>query len=452
MSVTADTGNPLEVLTTDRHGYRITGGVPLTGQVAVSGAKNAVTKQMVASMLSAGPTTLHNVPRIAEVELVRGMLAHLGVQAEWTGEHTVRLETVSITDSGLAERYTGANRIPILMMGPLLHRAGEATIPLPGGCQIGTRPIDFHLDALRQMGAEIIEHPKAVQVKTTGLTGAHITLPFPSVGATENILLAAVLARGTTVIRGAAVEPEIIDTILMLQKMGALIAVETDRTIVIEGVDRLSGTRHAAIPDRIEAASFAAAAVATGGRVEVIGARQTDLATFINHLLRVGGGFEETPDGLVFYQATELRPMHVRTDVHPGLMTDWQQPLVLLLTQASGASVVHETVYEDRFGYTEQLNAMGAHISLSTECLVGEACRFRNRDHRHSAVVMGRTTLRGSRLEIPDLRAGFAYVMAALVAEGVSEIIGTRFVERGYEDPVGKLSAMGAKVETYRLV
>ncbi|ROO83024.1 UDP-N-acetylglucosamine 1-carboxyvinyltransferase [Actinocorallia herbida] len=437
-----------DAMSADRHLYRITGGMPLKGEVKVSGAKNAITKQMVAALLTEEPVRIANVPRIVEVDLVVGMLQQLGATVDWTGRHEIRVEAGTIADSGLAERYTGANRIPILMMGPLLHRVGEAVIPLPGGCQIGKRPIDYHLDALRQMGAEVIEQPTAVHVRTTGLVGAHIELAFPSVGATENIVLAAVLARGTTVIHNAAIEPEIIDTILMLQKMGALIEVQTDRRIVIEGVKRLRGTGHTAITDRVEAASFAAAAVATGGSVEVIGARQTDLTGLINSLHRIGGGFAETPRGLAFYRARDLTAANIRTDVHPGLLTDWQQPLVLLLTQAKGASIVHETIYEDRFGYTEQLRQMGARIELNTACLVGDSCRFANRDHAHSAVVNGPTPLTGRDLEIPDLRAGFAFVLAALVAEGTSTISGTRYLERGYEDPVGKLTAMGGQVET----
>lgn len=435
-------------MSADRHLYRITGGTPLKGEVRVSGAKNAITKQMVAALLTEEPVRIANVPKIVEVDLVVGMLQQLGVQVDWTGDHEIRVEAGAIVDSGLAERYTGANRIPILMMGPLLHRVGEAVIPLPGGCQIGKRPIDYHLEALRQMGAEVIEQPTAVHVKTTGLVGAHITLPFPSVGATENILLAAVLAKGTTVIHNAAVEPEIVDTILMLQKMGALIEVQIDRRIVIEGVRRLHGTSHTAITDRVEAASFAAAAVATGGSLEVIGARQADLTGLINTLHRIGGGFAETPRGLTFFKARDLTATSIRTDVHPGLLTDWQQPLVLLLTQAKGSSIVHETIYEDRFGYTSQLVEMGARIELNTACLVGDSCRFANRDHQHSAIVTGPAKLTGQELVIPDLRAGFAFVLAALVADGASTISGTRYLERGYEDPVGKLNAMGAQVET----
>ena len=432
----------------DRHWYRIVGGAPLTGSVEISGAKNSVTKLLVATLLTSEPCTLRRVPRILEVDVVLDMLAELGTQVEWLDTHTVRVTTPQIRDASLSEAYSGVNRIPILLMGPLLHRVGEAVVPLPGGCRIGKRPIDFHLQGLRAMGAEIAEQVRSVQVKTLGLHGAHIALPFPSVGATENLLLAAVRAKGTTVISNAAVEPEVIDLIMFLQQMGALVDVEVDRTIVVQGVEKLHGASHAPIPDRIEVASFAAAAVATDGRVDVVGARQEHVATFLNHLRRIGGEFEVNEHGLTFYRARPLTATHVQTDVHPGYMTDWQQPLVVLLTQAKGVSVIHETIYEDRFGYTRQLNEMGADIALSTTCLGGKACRFASRDFEHSAVVSGPTPLTGTDLEIPDLRAGFAYVMAALVADGESIIRGTRFLERGYEDPVGKLRSIGALIET----
>jgi UDP-N-acetylglucosamine 1-carboxyvinyltransferase len=431
----------------DRHRYRIVGGRPLSGAVTVSGAKNAVTKQLVATLLTDQTCVLSGVPRILEVQVVLDMLAELGTGVDWLDEHTVSVRTPRVVSPSLSEVYSGVNRIPILMMGPLLHRSGESVVPLPGGCRIGKRPIDFHLAGLRAMGVEVTEQVRSVRVKANELRAAHIDLPFPSVGATENLLLAAVKAKGTTVIHNAAVEPEVIDLIMFLQQMGALVDVEVDRTIVVQGVRDLRGARHTPIPDRIEVASFAAAAVATNGRVEVKGARQEHVATFLNHLRKLGADFDVTPDGLAFYRAGRLQATHLQTDVHPGCMTDWQQPLVVLLTQAEGASVVHETIYEDRFGYTRQLNTMGANIALSTSCLGSKKCRFASRDFEHSAVVIGPRKLVGGELEIPDLRAGFAYVMAALVADGESTISGTRFLERGYEDVAGKLRSIGAEVE-----
>ncbi|MET8822535.1 UDP-N-acetylglucosamine 1-carboxyvinyltransferase [Streptomyces rochei] len=433
----------------DRHTYRITGGVPLRGTVEASGAKNAVTKELVATLLTDEPCTLHGVPRILEVDLVLGMLAELGTDVTWLGEHTVRVHTPKVANTSLSSAYSGVNRIPILMMGPLLHRRGETVVPLPGGCTIGKRPIDFHLEGLRQMGADIVDRPGSVKVTATRLTGAHVHLPFPSVGATENLLLAAVLAKGTTVISNAAVEPEIVDLVLMLQKMGALITIDTDRTLTISGVPELRGVEHHTVTDRIEIASFAAAAVATDGRIEVRGARQDHLITFLNALRHIGGEFTETENGLEFFRGRPLTATDIETGVHPGFMTDWQQPITVLLTQAAGTSVVHETIYEDRFGYAEQLSrSMGADIELTTRCLGATACRWHNRDFQHTAKINGPTQLKAADLVIPDLRAGFGYVLAALVADGTSTISGTRYLERGYEEPVAKLAAVGARITT----
>ncbi|MEU9480732.1 UDP-N-acetylglucosamine 1-carboxyvinyltransferase [Streptomyces sp. NPDC048191] len=433
----------------DRHVYRITGGVPLRGKVKASGAKNAVTKQLVATLLTDEPCVLHGVPRILEVDLVLGMLEELGTEVTWLNEDTVRVHTSEVTSSSLSSMYSGVNRIPILMMGPLLHRRGETVVPLPGGCTIGKRPIDFHLNGLSQMGADIVDGTRSVKVSATRLVGAHVHLPFPSVGATENLLLAAVLAKGTTVISNAAVEPEIVDLVLMLQKMGALITIDTDRTIVVNGVSGLRGIEHRTVPDRIEIASFAAAAVATDGRVEVVGARQDHLITFLNVLRHIGGEFTETETGLEFFRARPLTATDIETGVHPGFMTDWQQPITVLLTQAEGTSVVHETIYEDRFGYAEQLSrSMGAEIELTTRCLGATACRWHRRDFVHTAKISGPAPLKAADLVIPDLRAGFGYVLAALVAEGTSTISGTRYLERGYEEPVAKLTAIGARITT----
>lgn len=436
-------------MATDRHVYRITGGVPLRGTVEASGAKNAVTKELVATLLTDEPCVLHGVPRILEVDIVLGMLAELGTEVTWLGEHSVRVHTPKAMSTSLSSMYSGVNRIPILMMGPLLHRRGEAVVPLPGGCTIGKRPIDFHLQGLHQMGADTVDRPGSVKVSANRLTGARVQLPFPSVGATENLLLAAVLAKGTTVISNAAVEPEIVDLVLMLQKMGALITIDTDRMLTVVGVDALRGVEHRTVADRIEIASFAAAAVATGGRIEVRGARQDHLITFLNVLRHIGGDFTETEHGLEFFRGGELRATDIETGVHPGFMTDWQQPITVLLTQANGTSVVHETIYEDRFGYAEQLSrAMGAEIELTTRCLGASACRWHNRDFLHTAKISGPSKLKAADLTIPDLRAGFGYVLAALVADGTSTISGTRYLERGYEEPVAKLAAVGARITT----
>jgi UDP-N-acetylglucosamine 1-carboxyvinyltransferase len=348
--------------------------------------------------------------------------------------------------------HAGSSRIPILFCGPLLHRLGHAFIPDLGGCRIGDRPIDFHLSALRKFGAVEEKTPEGLHLTAPGgLHGTKFELPYPSVGATEQVLLTAVRAEGVTELRNAAVEPEIIDLICILQKMGAIISVHTDRVIRIEGVPHLGGYTHRPLPDRLEVASWACAALATHGDVYVRGARQVDMMTFLNVFRSVGGAFEvdDSPSGGIrfWHPGGELSAVALETDVHPGMMTDWQQPLVVALTQAQGLSIVHETVYEQRFGFTEALVKMGATIQLYRECLGATPCRFGQRNFLHSAVISGPSKLHGAELEIPDLRGGFSHFIAALAAEGSSRLYGVDLINRGYEDFEAKLNALGARFE-----
>jgi UDP-N-acetylglucosamine 1-carboxyvinyltransferase len=257
-----------------------------------------------------------------------------------------------------------------------------------------------------------------------------------------------VLAEGTTELKNAAVEPEIIDLICILQKMGSIISVDTDRTIRVIGVNTLKGYDHKAIPDRLEAASWACAALVTGGRIRVVNAQQQDMLTFLNKYRQIGGGFSIDDEAITFWRDEKvLRPIAIETGVHPGFMTDWQQPFVLALTQSTGMSVIHETVYEDRFGYTNELNAMGAQIQLFSECLGSQLCRFGQKNHKHSAVIVGPRTLKAKEITIPDLRAGFTYVTAALAAEGISKVNNINLINRGYENFNNKLRKLGAEIQ-----
>jgi UDP-N-acetylglucosamine 1-carboxyvinyltransferase len=404
------------------------GGTPLSGRIAVRGAKNLVPKAMVAALLGDSPSRLRNVPAVSDVDVVSGLLELHGVSVSAGGEDgELVLDPSQVEQADVAEvnAHAGSSRIPILLCGPLLHRLGRAFIPDLGGCRIGDRPIDFHLEALRQFGAVIEKAPDGLHLSAPhGLRGTRLSLPFPSVGATEQVLLTAVTAEGTTELRNAAVEPEILDLVAVLQKMGAIISVHTDRVFRIQGVERLRGFVHRALPDRIEAASWASAALATGGDIDVLGAQQGDLTTFLNVFRTVGGEF----------------------DVHPGFMTDWQQPLAVALTQATGLSILHETVYENRFGFTEALVSMGAVIQLYPECLGATPCRFGQRNFLHSAVISGPTKLQGADLTIPDLRGGFSYLIAALTAQGTSTVRGVDLINRGYENFEDKLTALGASI------
>ena len=355
--------NPDDVL-------HVEGGKPLNGTIKVRGAKNFVSKAMVAALLAPGKSVLKNVPEIRDVHVVSDLLRLHGVDVDVDGANgivTIDASRVQLADVADVDTLSGSSRIPILFSGPLVHRLGEAFIPALGGCAIGGRPIDFHLETLRKLGATVDkEHKDGIHITApNGLHGAKIHLPYPSVGATEQTLLAAVLAEGKTELSGAATEPEIMDLVCVLQKMGAIISVDVDRTFRIEGVKELQGYTHTSLTDRIEAASWASAALATHGDIFVKGATQPEMITFLNVFRKVGGKFEVTDKGIRFWHpGGDLKPVAIETDVHPGFMTDWQQPLVVALTQANGLSIVHETVYENRFGFTKPLVEMGATIQL----------------------------------------------------------------------------------------
>jgi UDP-N-acetylglucosamine 1-carboxyvinyltransferase len=380
--------------------------------------------------------------------VVQRLLQLHGVKIDFAEDGTMSLDPRGVKSARMVDidAHAGSSRIPILFCGPLLHRLGEAFIPDLGGCRIGDRPIDYHLEVLGSFGAVIEKLPSGIRMTAPdGLVGTKISLPYPSVGATEQVLLTAVLAQGKTELSGAAIEPEIMDLINILQKMGAVISVDTDRVIRIEGVERLEGYSHRALFDRNEAASWASAALATGGDIFVGGAQQSEMLTFLNIFRKVGGAFEIHDDGMRFYHpGGELKPVVIETDVHPGFMTDWQQPLVIALTKAQGVSIVHETVYEQRFGFVDALVQMGANIQLHSECLGGHPCRFGQRNFLHSAVISGPTHLHGADIEVPDLRGGFSHLIAALTAEGTSRVTNVGIISRGYGDFINKLRQLGA--------
>lgn len=426
----------------------IRGGKPLVGRIEVRGAKNLATKAMVASLLGDTPSILRDVPDISDVKVVRGLLEVHGVRITDPARGELILDPSRVESAHFAEidAHAGSSRIPILFCGPLLHKLGEAFIPDLGGCRIGDRPIDFHLDALRAMGAVVDKQVNGIHLTAPdGLKGASIELPYPSVGATEQVLLSATLAKGVTELRNAAIEPEIMDLIAILQKMGAIVSVEPNRVIFIEGVESLRGYTHRAINDRNEAASWASAALATNGDIFVEGANQQELMTFLNVFRKVGGGFDIQEDGIRFYRELDtLKPVVIETDVHPGFMTDWQQPLVVALTQAEGQSIVHETVYENRFGFTEALNEMGADIVVHKEGLPGHDRRVARRPFEQAAVITGPTKLHAANVRVPDLRGGFSHLIAALTADGESHITNVGIISRGYEHFIPKLRKLGA--------
>ena len=397
---------------------------------------------MVAAMLGAGPSVIRNAPDVGDVGITAAMLAATGCQVSRDGG-TLTVEPAADVSPRVPEAFTGLNRIPILMLGPLLHRTGEAFVPLVGGDPIGQRPVGYHVDALRALGAEVEVGPGGIAAKATRLRGSRIDLPYPSVGATETVLLSAVLAEGKTVLRGAATEPEVVELALFLQRMGAQIELSPDRRIVIEGVDTLRGASMTLAGDRLEAFSYLVAGLITGGEVRVHGCPQDRLVTAITTLATMGARFDITDEWITASAPSRLSPAAVHTDTHPGFMTDWQQPLMVLLTQAAGLSVLHETVFENRLVYVPALQQMGCEIQVFAACLGGPACRFHDSNAPHSAVVHGPATLHGADVSMPDVRAGFSAVLAAAVADGPSTLQGVHHIERGYHHPLEQFTSLG---------
>jgi UDP-N-acetylglucosamine 1-carboxyvinyltransferase len=427
--------------------FIIQGGKPLFGEIRLSGAKMGAPKLMIASLLTDEPCVLENFPDIGDTAITRELLERIGSTVEIAGS-TIEITTPEIKNSNVLE-LSRRNRIPILALAPLLARTGEAEVPVLGGDKIGARPVDIHLEALSKLGAQIQITKNSYHAwAKNGLHGAEIEFRFPSVGATENAILAAVLAEGKTIIKNAALEPEIIELIKILQKMGAIIELCPPRTITIEGVKKLHGVTHRIIPDRNEAVSLACLGIATGGKIFLREAIQEHLITFLNVVRRLGAEYEVTSEGIWFWRPNSLHSLAIQTDVHPGFMTDWQQPLCALLTQANGTSTIHETIYEDRFGYAHDLNEMGADIKISTDCPVNsEPCRFSGKGFYHTATIEGPKELSHANLVVRDLRSGMVDIIAALVANGTSEIEGVEEIDRGYERIDDRLRDLGAEIK-----
>ena len=428
------------------HFYSVRGGRPLRGEIHVAGAKNAAPKLIIAALLASEPSVLDNVPRIGEVELTLRICSALGVRWRWLGETSLEIDPSVVTDWRIPADVSPEHRCCVIFLAVLLQRVGRAQIALIGGDAIGRRPIDYHLAGLRRLGAEVERSDGLTRLRCSALRGSSIRLDYPSVGATEQLLLAAACAAGRTVIGNAAIEPEVCNLVGFLRAMGACIH-QRGRTWVIDGVAALHGARHRVIGDRLEAASYATAAVATRGDIFVRGVEPTHLSSFLTILRAAGGRCEIDTAGIRFRGPRTPRPVTVATAPHPGFMTDWQPPLVVLLTQAEGVSTVHETVYEQRLGYATALGEMGAAIDLHTTCLGDGDCRFRDRGCVHSALITGPSSLVACDLEVPDLRAGFAYLLAALVAEGESTLTDVGNIERGYQAVLAKIRSLGGQIE-----
>jgi UDP-N-acetylglucosamine 1-carboxyvinyltransferase len=416
--------------------YIIEGGVPLHGTVPISGAKNAVLKLMAAAVLCNEPCTISNAPRIADVEYILEVLCDLGADARWIGEHELRIHAAQLEWDFIPLEAAKRLRASFVLLGPMLGRLGKVVIPNPGGDRIGRRPVNVHVEALRALGAEIDYKWGYYYARVPGgLRGADLRLAEASVTGTENLLMSAVLAAGRTTIRNAAAEPEVDNLIDFLNAMGGRVKRdETDvHTITVDGVSPgdLHGAHIEVIPDRIEAGSFAIAAAVTGGELFLEGARADHLGSFLDACRWTGIKTACEPNGIRVSGKPPFHEHRIITEIYPGFPTDLQAPFSLALVEAEGVSTIKESMYEDRFDYALALQRMGASIHVFDA---------------HTAVFYGPSQLHGTEVEIPDLRAGATLVLAALAAGGVSRITGIEHVARGYEDLVGKLERVGARI------
>ena len=412
----------------------VRGNGTLSGQIPIAGAKNACLTLMPATLLSEEPLTLTNAPRLSDIRTMTALLQSLGADVSTLHEGKVIAMSSHALDNPVAHYdIVRKMRASILVLGPMLARTGQAVVSLPGGCAIGARPVDLHLKALEAMGAEMELRDGYVHAKAPGgLRGGVVDFPLVSVGATENALMAATLAKGTTVLKNAAREPEIVDLAVCLKKMGAQIEGEGTETITIQGVDRLGGATHAVVTDRIELGTYMLAPAICGGEVELLGGRIDLLAAFCEKLDAAGVDVSETPDGLtVKRKNNDIKAVDVTTEPFPGFPTDLQAQMMALLCTATGTSVLEEKIFENRFMHAPELNRMGANIEVSGG----------------TATVTGVERLKGAPVMATDLRASVSLILAGLAAEGETRVSRVYHLDRGYEQVVRKLSGVGAHIE-----
>lgn len=433
----------------------VKGGKKLKGQVSVSGSKNVALKALVASCLTDEEVVIENIPLISDVYIMADIIRELGGKVEFR-DHEVKVAVKKIKNEKILLQKAAEIRTSFMFLSPLLGRAGSAVIPNPGGCRIGARPIDRVISGLRKMGVSIRYESRDgyfhAQVGKEGLKGITYRFSKNTHTGTETLIMAGVLALGRTVLENAAQEPEIDELINFLNQMGAKIRRVKPRTIIIDGVKKLHGGKLRVSPDRNEVVTFAIAALITEGDIFIKKINKLGLLEFLDMLAIAGGGFEEKDDGIRFFYKGELHPTKVTTFPYPGFMTDWQGPWAVLMTTAKGTSVIHETVYENRFNYISELEKMGANFTLFNPKVKNpdKVYNFNIKDggnHFHAVKIEGPTKLHNAVLTISDLRAGATLVLASLLAEGESIIFGAETLDRGYEDFSKRLKALGADIE-----
>lgn len=405
---------------------------PLNGTVKISGAKNAVLPVMAATLLATEKCIIDDVPDLMDVNVMKDVLRSFDFVVKEIGPESIEVTPVEIKQYEAPYELIKKMRASFLVMGPLLAMKGVARVSMPGGCAIGARPIDLHLKGFKALGAEIELGHGYVEARADRLIGDRIYLDFPSVGATENIMMAAVMAEGQTILENAAEEPEIIDLANFLNKMGAKIRGAGTDTIRIDGVEKLSGTSHAIIPDRIEAGTFMVAAAITRGDILVTNVLPEHLKPIVAKLKETGVQITEEEDAIRVDASQGLKPIDIKTLPYPGFPTDMQAQCMALLTVSEGTSVIIESVFENRFMHVSELNRMGANIKIEG----------------HSAVVQGVKGLQGAQVKATDLRAGAALILAGLIAEGTTEIDEIYHILRGYVNIDGKLRSLGGKIKT----
>ena len=417
-------------------GFKITGGKPLNGVIKVSGAKNAALPIVIATLVEKGEYILRNVPNLRDIRILMKLLEDLGMEVEKLDETSYKIINNGIKRNEASYEIVKKMRASFLVMGPMIANLDEAVVSLPGGCAIGSRPVDLHLKGFEALGAEITRVHGYIHAKSDNLHGAEITLKFPSVGATQNIMMAAVKIPGKTVIMNAAREPEIVDLGKFLMAMGAKITGLGSSTIEIEGAETLHATEYSIMPDRIEAGTYIIASIITDGELKIQDANIEELGVFKSELEDMGVKFEKDGNILsVIGKLDTLKPARIRTMPHPGFPTDMQPQMMLLLSLINGVSEVEETVFENRFMHVQEFNRMGTDISI-----------------RHGvAFVNGGQPLTSAEVMASDLRAGAALVLAGLVAEGETILNRIYHVDRGYDQLEKKLNSVGAQIERIKL-
>lgn len=410
----------------------VKGGNRLVGTVKTSGAKNAVLPIIAASILGTSPSRLDEIPALEDVRTICAVLECLGIKVDASEPHTLKIDSMEITSCEAPYELVRSMRASFLVMGPLLARKGYARISQPGGCAIGTRPIDLHLKGFEALGVKIEQGHGYIEASAPeGMTGANIYLDFPSVGATENIMMAAAMAKGTTVLENPAEEPEIVDLANYLNQMGARVRGAGTNVITIEGVSELHGVQHSVIPDRIEAGTYMIAAAMTGGDVIIENVLPEHQKPLIAKLREAGALVEEDIDRIHVVGSGKLKAVDIKTLPYPGFPTDMQAQMMAMLSVAEGRSKITETVFENRFMHVVELNRMGANITTEGR----------------SAVITGPAHLTGCTVRATDLRAGAAMILAGLVAEGATEICDIYHIDRGYEEIAAKLTRLGADIK-----